>query len=137
MRVPVSWLRDYVPLDMPLGELAARLSIATAEIEGIERHGVADADGNLERFRVGRVVAAAKHPNADRLQVTSVDVGEPEPRAIVCGAWNFGVGDTVGVALPGALLGNGLRLERTAQLRHDIPDIRALWEGDLRVLRQF
>ena len=40
MRVPVSWLRDYVPIEMPLGELATRLSISTAEVEGIERRGV-------------------------------------------------------------------------------------------------
>ena len=76
MRVPVSWLRDYVAIDMPLEELATRLSIATAEIEGVERRGVDDAGGNLGLFRVGRVLEAEKHPNADRLQVTKVDVGE-------------------------------------------------------------
>src|SRR4051795_8490126 len=118
MRVPVSWLREYVPLKMPLPELADRLSISTAEVEGIERRGVPDEDGNLDLFRVGRVVEAIKHPNADRLQLTKVDVGEGEPRSIVCGAWNFGVGATVGVALPGAKLParadmpDGLTLDR-------------------------
>ena len=73
---------------------------------------VDDAPGNLDLFRVGRVLEAEKHPNADRLQVTKVDVGEREPRDIVCGAWNFGVGATVGVALPGAVLPNGLKLDR-------------------------
>ena len=68
MRVPVNWLRDYVPIEMPLDELATRLSVASAEVEGIERRGVPDTGGNLERFRVGRVVEAVKHPNADRLQ---------------------------------------------------------------------
>ena len=62
MRVPMSWLREYVPVTVPLPELATRLSVTTAEVEGIER---------------------------------------------------------------------------VAQLRHDFPDIRALWDGDLRVLRQF
>ena len=47
MRVPVSWLREYVPIEMPLPELATRLSIAAAEVEGIERRGVLDEDGNL------------------------------------------------------------------------------------------
>ena len=51
-----------------------------------------DLDGNLGLFRVGRVLEAAKHPNADRLQLCRVDVGEGEPRQIVCGAWNFGAG---------------------------------------------
>ena len=67
-----------------------------------------DEDGNLERFLVGKVLEAEKHPNADRLQLTKVDVGEGEPRSIVCGAWNFGAGATVAVALPGAVLPNGL-----------------------------
>ena len=112
MRVPVSWLRDYVPLAMPHDDLATRLSVSTAEVEGIERRGVPDVDGNLGRFRVGRVVEAAKHPNADRLQLCRVDVGDEEPLQIVCGAWNFGPGATVAVALPGAVLPGGVELER-------------------------
>ncbi|MBV8079886.1 MAG: phenylalanine--tRNA ligase subunit beta, partial [Actinobacteria bacterium] len=106
------WLRDYVPVDMPLAELATRLSVASAEVEGIETRGVADENGNLGLFRVGRVVEAVKHPNADRLQLTKVDIGESEPRSIVCGAWNFGAGATVAVALPGAVLPNGVTLEQ-------------------------
>jgi phenylalanyl-tRNA synthetase beta chain len=112
MRVPVSWLRDYVPLEMPLEDLATRVSISSAEVEGIERIGVPDSDGNLGRFLVGRVVEAAKHPNADRLQLCRVDVGEGDPLQIVCGAWNFGPGATVAVALPGAVLPGGVELER-------------------------
>jgi phenylalanyl-tRNA synthetase beta chain len=112
LRVPVSWLRDYVPVEMPLEELATRLSISTAEVEGIERRGVPEQDGNLGLFRVGRVLEAEKHPNADRLQLCRVDLGEGEPRQIVCGAWNFGAGATVAVALPGAVLPGGLQLEQ-------------------------
>jgi phenylalanyl-tRNA synthetase beta chain len=112
MRVPISWLRDYVPIDMPLDELATRLSISTVEVEGIERRGVPDENGNLGLFRVGKVLEAEKHPNADRLQLCKVDVGEGEPRQIVCGAWNFGAGATVAVALPGATLPGGLQLEQ-------------------------
>jgi phenylalanyl-tRNA synthetase beta chain len=130
LRVPLSWLREYVPLEMPLDELATRLSVATAEIEGLERLGVADQNGNLELFRVGRVVEATKHPNADRLQLTKVDVGEGEPRSIVCGAWNFGVGATVGVALPGAVLANGLELERR-KVRGELSDGMILAEDEV------
>src|SRR3954468_15539038 len=111
MRVPVSWLREYVPLKMPLPELADRLSISTAEVEGIERRGVSDTDGNLGLFRLGRVLEAAKHPNAARLQLCLLDLGEGEPRQIVCGAWNFGEGATVAVALPGAVLPDGTKLD--------------------------
>jgi phenylalanyl-tRNA synthetase beta chain len=130
LRVPLSWLAEYVPLEMPLDELATRLSIATAEIEGFERRGVADDDGNLALFRVGRVVEAEKHPNADRLQLTKVDVGEGEARSIVCGAWNFGVGATVGVALPGAVLPNGLTLEQR-KVRGELSDGMILAEDEV------
>src|SRR3954451_22696898 len=129
MRVPVSWLREYVPIEMPLAELATKLSIVTAEVEGIDPRGVPDTDGNLGLFRIGRVVEAEKHPNADRLQLTKVDVGEGEPRSIVCGAWNFGVGATVGVALPGAVLPNGLALERR-KVRGEVSDGMILAEDE-------
>ncbi len=130
MRVPVSWLRDYVAIEMPLAELAARLSVSTAEVEGIERRGVPDEGGNLGLFKVGKVLEAVKHPNADRLQLTKVDLGESEPRSIVCGAWNFGVGATVGVALPGATLPNGLTLERR-EVRGELSDGMILAEDEI------
>ena len=104
MKVPVSWLREYVDISASIEEIADRLSISTCEVERIAHRGVPDLDGNLGLYRVGRVVEAGKHPNADRLQLCRVDVGESEPRQIVCGAWNFGSGATVPVALPGAPL---------------------------------
>ena len=112
MKVPVSWLREYVAYDLPLEELARRLVFTSCEVDRIVRRGVPDGDGNLGRFRVARVLEAVKHPNADRLQLCQVDVGEGEPQQIVCGAWNFGAGATVAVALPGAVLPNGVALER-------------------------
>jgi len=130
LKAPLSWLRDYVAMDMPIQELSDRLDVSTAVVAGIERRGVPDADGNLGLFRVGRVLEAAKHPNADRLQLCSVDVGEPEPRQIVCGAWNFGAGATVAVALPGAVLPGGLTLER-AKLRGTVSDGMILSEREL------
>jgi phenylalanyl-tRNA synthetase beta chain len=130
LRVPVSWLREYVALEMPLTELAERLSISTAEVEGIERRGVPDEDGNLGLFRVGRVLEAAKHPNADRLQLCRVDIGEGEPRQIVCGAWNFGAGATVAVALPGARLPGGLLLEQR-KVRGELSDGMILAEDEV------
>ena len=80
MKIPVSWLREYVEVDATTVAIANRLAIATGEVERISYRGVADDDGNHGRYLVGRVVEAGKHPNADRLQLCSVDVGEPEPQ---------------------------------------------------------
>ena len=84
-----------------------------------------------------QVLEAGKHPNADRLQLCRVDVGEGEPRQIVCGAWNFGAGATVAVALPGAVLPGGLELDRR-KVRGELSDgmilaeARSSWERTTR-----
>src|SRR5437016_10216040 len=130
MRIPLSWLREYVPVHVPTGELAERLALSTFEVDRVLRLGVPDEDGNLGLYRVGRVVAAGKHPNADRLQLCRVDVGEGELRQIVCGAWNFGEGATVAVALPGAVLPGGTKLEE-AKLRGEVSHGMILSEQEL------
>ncbi|MGZ8695007.1 MAG: phenylalanine--tRNA ligase subunit beta, partial [Gaiellaceae bacterium] len=130
MRVPLSWLKEYVEVDVSLAELAERLSVASAEVKGIEHRGILDTNGNLGLFRVGKVLEAGKHPNADRLQLCRVDVGDAEPRQIVCGAWNFGAGATVAVALPGAVLPDGRKLER-AKLRGAVSEGMILSEQEL------
>jgi phenylalanyl-tRNA synthetase beta chain len=104
MKAPLSWLRDYVRVDAPAHEIARRLAISSLEVDRVIEVGVSDVDGNLDLFRVGKVIEAGKHPNADKLQLCQVDVGEGEPRQIVCGAWNFGAGATVAIGLPGAVL---------------------------------
>ncbi len=130
MKVPVSWLREYVEFDLPVEELARRLVFTSCEVDRVVRRGVADGNGNLELFLVGKVLEAEKHPDADRLQLTKVDVGEGEPRSIVCGAWNFGAGATVAVALPGAVLPNGLTLERR-KVRGEVSDGMILAEDEV------
>jgi len=104
MHVPLSWLREYVTVDATAHEIADRLFVSAAEVERVLDVGVPDVDGNLGRFLVGRVLEVEPHPNADRLRVCQVDVGEGDQRQIVCGAWNFEAGATVAVALPGAML---------------------------------
>jgi phenylalanyl-tRNA synthetase beta chain len=127
MKVPLSWLREYVRVDAGAQEIADALSISTAEVNGVERVGL---PGELGLFRVGHVLEAEKHPDADRLQLTSVDVGEDRPYSIVCGAWNFGAGAKVAVALPGATLPNGLVLERR-KLRGQVSEGMILAEDEL------
>jgi phenylalanyl-tRNA synthetase beta chain len=127
MRVPLSWLREYARVDATVEQIVHALSISTAEVNGVERRGV---PGDLARFRVGRVLEAAKHPDADRLQLCKVDVGESKPYQIVCGAWNFGAGAAVAVALPGATLPNGLTLERR-MLRGEVSEGMILAEDEV------
>jgi phenylalanyl-tRNA synthetase beta chain len=113
MRVPVSWLREYVSFDLPPRELGELLSMTGTKLEAVHRIGV---PAGAELFKVGRVISREQHPDADRLSLCTVDVGDGEPRQIVCGATNFGAGATVGVALPGATLPDGTVL-RVAKLR--------------------
>jgi phenylalanyl-tRNA synthetase beta chain len=127
LKVPLNWLREYVRFDATTEQLAHALSISSAEVNGVERRGVTS---DLSLFRVGRVLEAGKHPNADRLQLTTVDVGDEKPYQIVCGAWNFGAGATVAVALPGATLPNGLTLERR-KLRGEVSEGMILSEDEV------
>ena len=75
MKVPVSWLREYVDFDLPVEELARQLVFTSCEVDRIIRQGVPGGD-NLQYFVVGKVLEAGKHPNADKLQLTKVYVGE-------------------------------------------------------------
>ena len=106
MRVPFGWLTSLCDPGLDPEALAERLSMTGTEVERLERLGVVSADG----FVVGGVLAVEAHPNADRLSVCRVDVGEPEPRTIVCGAPNVAAGQTVAVALPGAVMPDGTEL---------------------------
>ena len=133
MRIPLSWLREYVEFEATPEELARRLAVSSLEVDRILDLGPPDVDGNLGRFLVGRVVEAGKHPNADRLQLCRVDVGEAEPRQIVCGAWNFGAGATVAVGLPGALLPGADGPLREAKLRGEASSGMILSERELQL----
>ena len=111
MKVPLSWLREYVAVDMPAGELAERLALTGTEVERVSRVGVPAEGGNLDRFVIGQVKKKAAHPNADKLLLCEVDVGNGRVEQIVCGARNFEEGDKTAVCLPGGVLPGGRRLE--------------------------
>jgi phenylalanyl-tRNA synthetase beta chain len=130
MRVPVSWLREYVDIELPIEELARRLVFTSCEVDRIVRRGVPGGD-NLRHFVVGRVLEAGKHPNADKLQLTKVDVGSGEPRSIVCGAWNFGAGATVAVVVPGGVMPGGEFTIEKRKLRGEVSDGMILSEREL------
>ena len=112
MRVPLSWLHEYVRADLDATALAERLALTGTEVERVVHHGVPAVEG----FTIGKVLSAEQHPDADRLRVCMVDLGGAEPAQIVCGAPNVAAGQTVAVAQPGAVMPDGTRL-RKAKLR--------------------
>ena len=118
MKVPFGWLREYVDWQGTPEELAELLTMSGTEVEGIEWVGAPRDPENLSRFVVGKVVTRDRHPNADKLSLCTVDVGERNGgvKQIVCGADNFAAGDVVAVSMSGAVLDNGLKLKK-ANLR--------------------
>ncbi|MCX6371759.1 MAG: phenylalanine--tRNA ligase subunit beta [Actinobacteria bacterium] len=118
MRVPFSWIKEYVDWRGSVEELAELLTMSGTEVEGVDWVGAPADPENLARFVVGKVLTRDKHPNADKLSLCSVEVGEAHGgvHQIVCGADNFQAGDTVAVSLSGATLENGLKLKK-ANLR--------------------
>ena len=115
MLVSLKWLRDYVdlPADLDVDAFAHRLTIASSEVEGIERVGGWDRD----LVTVGAVLSVDPHPDADRLRLATVDYGGAEPQTVVCGAPNVAAGQRVAFAREGAELfdarnGAATRLKR-------------------------
>ncbi|HEY7266478.1 MAG TPA: phenylalanine--tRNA ligase subunit beta [Solirubrobacterales bacterium] len=127
MKVPSSWLRAYCDPGLSVEEVADQLSMHSIELERISHVGAASPDS----FVVGRVLSVEKHPNADKLSVCEVDAGEGG-RTIVCGAPNVAAGQTVPVALPGAVMPDGTKLGR-AKLRGVESDGMILSEAELEI----
>jgi phenylalanyl-tRNA synthetase beta chain len=127
VRAPNSWLRSYCDPDLSVEELADRLAMHSIEVERISHTGAPDPDG----FVVGKVLSVEQHPDADRLTVCEVDAGEGG-RTIVCGAPNVAAGQTVPVALPGAVMPDGTKLGK-AKLRGVESDGMILSEAELQI----
>lgn len=111
MRVSLKWLKDLVDVGLPIPELVDLLDMTGTKVEAV--HTVGET---LEGVVVGRILTKTRHPEADKLWVTTVDVGQEEPLQIVCGAQNFEAGDIVPVATVGAVLPNGMVIKK-AKLR--------------------
>lgn len=105
MRVLLSWLRDFVPLELPVDELVAVLDDLGLAVESVERVGE-----GLEGVVVARVLELGPIAGADRIQRVVVDAGDPDPVQVVCGAWNFAEGDLVPLATVGTVLPGGMEI---------------------------
>ena len=99
MKISANWLRDYVDHGLSIEELSDRLTMAGLEVEDVEQIGP-----RLDGIIVGEVLEVNPHPNADRLTLCSVNVGDGEPLSIVCGAPNVAAGQKVPVAIIGTIL---------------------------------
>ena len=109
MRVPLSWLKHYVSLDLPPHELAHKITMAGVEVKQIEEIG---DSWEPEKVIVGHVLDVAPHPNADRLKLPTVDLGGSETATVVCGAPNVAAGQKIAFAREGvATLQRPLREE--------------------------
>jgi phenylalanyl-tRNA synthetase beta chain len=102
MKISYKWLKNYIDTDLTPEEIAKILTNTGLEVEGIESY--ESIEGGLEGLVVGKVTACSKHPNADKLSITKVDVGEDRELPIVCGAPNVAEGQKVAVAKVGATL---------------------------------
>ncbi|MET4075895.1 phenylalanine--tRNA ligase subunit beta [Hymenobacter sp. UYCo722] len=102
MRISLDWLKTLIPTDKPAAEIGALLTGSGLEVESAEE--LESIPGGLRGVVLGTVLTCAPHPDADKLSLTTVDVGDDTPRQIVCGAPNVAAGQRVVVALEGAML---------------------------------
>ncbi len=110
MKFSLEWLAEFLETDASAEEIAAALNRIGHEVEGVD-----DPARKLEGFRVASVLTAAPHPDADKLQVLTVDTGEGEPLTVVCGAPNARAGMKGVLGLPGAVVpANGMELRKSA-----------------------
>ncbi|HMQ06619.1 MAG TPA: phenylalanine--tRNA ligase subunit beta [Saprospiraceae bacterium] len=103
MKISLNWLKRYIDLDLSPDEIADILTMTGLEVEDVQQ--IETIKGGLKGVVVGEVITCEKHPNADKLSVTTVNVGNDSPHLpIVCGAPNVAAGQKVAVALPGTQL---------------------------------
>ncbi|GGY99775.1 phenylalanine--tRNA ligase subunit beta [Novosphingobium colocasiae] len=110
MKFSLSWLKYFLQTDASLEQIAGKLNAIGLEVDGIE-----NPAEKLAGFRVARVLTAARHPDADKLQVLTVDTGDGAPLQVVCGAPNARAGLVSVLGLPGAVVpANGMALKKAA-----------------------
>jgi len=110
MKFSTTWLKDHLETDASLAQITDCLNAIGLEVEGVE-----DPAERLAGFTVAKILTAEKHPDADKLQVLSVDTGEGNPLQVVCGAPNARAGMKGVLGLPGAKVpSNGMELRKSA-----------------------
>ena len=111
MKIPLSWLRELVDIQLTPEQLADALTLRGLEVRGVERWG-----GHWHKMVVGELLEVGPHPRADRLQLTKVRIAKDQILEVVCGARNIAAGQRVPVALVGALMPDGRKIERAEKM---------------------
>ncbi|MFC2125335.1 phenylalanine--tRNA ligase subunit beta, partial [Bacteroidota bacterium] len=123
MKISVDWLKEYIKIEDSTEELAHKLTNTGLEVEGIEKF--EEIDGGLEGLVIGKVVSCKQHPNADKLKITTVDVGNDDIVPVICGAPNVTEGQKVVMAKVGTTLyptGGGNFKIKKAKIRGEISE---------------
>ena len=107
MNISLSWLKRYVAIDVPVQELCDKMVMSGFEVESIE-----DLSATMDRVVVGRIAKLEKHPDADKLQICQIDIGQDEPVQIVTGADNVFEGALVPASLHDSHLPNGMHIKK-------------------------
>ena len=116
MNVPMSWLKQYVDIDVDMATFEDKMTMSGSKVEGIEESGK-----EISKVVAGKIIEVSAHPNADKLRIMQVDVGEERPLQIVTAAENVQLGDIVPVALDGATLAKGLKI-KAGKLRGELSE---------------
>src|SRR5438477_1376567 len=116
MKISLNWLKDYLNINLSADELVKGLINIGIEVEDVE-----DQTKKLDKFVIGKVLERIKHPNADKLSLCKVDVGD-KTLNIVCGAPNVDTGQTVCVALVGAIVPNGEFEIKKSKIRGELSE---------------
>ncbi|MBP1674693.1 MAG: phenylalanine--tRNA ligase subunit beta, partial [Bacteroidetes bacterium] len=112
MKISYNWIKDYLEIDLDPHKLSEILTCIGLEVEGMEEW--ESVKGGMKGVVIGEVLTCKRHPHADKLSVTTVNIGLPEPLHIVCGAPNVAAGQKVPVAVAGTMLFKG---EQTFELK--------------------
>lgn len=126
MLVPVKWLKKYVDIDIDTKTLSDKMTMSGSKVEGVEKKGV-DITGVV----IGKIEEVQPHPNADKLVVVAVNIGDKRLQ-IVTGATNIAVGDYIPVALDGAELPGGVKINK-GELRGEVSEGMLISQDELAI----
>ena len=116
MNIPISWLKEYVDINCSLKEFEHKMTMSGSKVEGITPLGQ-----HIKNVVIGKILSVKKHANADKLLVTSIDVGRRNPIQIVTGASNIFEGAYVPVALDGSVLADG-KVINSGEIRGELSE---------------